>query len=544
MADVPADKFYTFEVDAVDRAIRSLSIKRSHEHFPGYLAVLQKRTSDTSVRSSDIVDFHIKYLRVDDAPEERPYLRPFRSRGEKYPPELYQRNVAGSYARSSIREGRALAKVLKIDQDTSKRTTYSLPDEHWSVVLAEMLSGTRQPVVAMAAFLLRDRAFPIGGLPTIDGAIKAFRRELRISSADPDGDVVFNTLFADDRSVFTDDDLVEVPNEKIPEEERELGSPSFKFRSLTLADLQLGFLTGQTDGSEDVPTPPKGLLDEDDPILADVRAALDMGYAGVLLSGPPGTGKSWYAQQIGVALTGSEDTVRSVQFHPSYQYEDFVFGYVARRDGAGFELVEKEFAIVCRAAARNPDSDYVLVVDEISRSDVIRVFGEALTYLETDKRNQAFKTASGEELTVPSNLVLIGTMNPWDRGVDELDVALERRFAHVALDPNPAALRRLLIENDADEAFADRIIGFFEKLQAEDTEGVRIGHAYFLKCTDPAAAERVWRFRLEPTLKRACRLNDALFKQLERDWKAVVTPLTANEEGGMDANPADPDPTE
>jgi len=387
-----------------------------------------------------------------------------------------------------------------------------------------MLSGVRQPIVAMAAFILRDRAFPVDGPPSIDSAIEAFRRELRISSSDPDGDVIFDTLFVDDRSNFDDSDLEEVIDDNNYKNEREVGLSSIGFRSLTLEDLQLGFLTGER---------PKGPLDDSDPILVEVRAALDMGYAGVLLSGPPGTGKSWYAQQIGVALTGSEDTVRSVQFHPSYQYEDFVFGYVARN--GGFKLVAKAFAIICRTAASDPDRTYVLVVDEISRSDVIRVFGEALTYLETDKRNQAFKTASGEELTVPSNLVLIGTMNPWDRGVDEMDVALERRFAHIDLSPNPAVLRRLLIERGADETFADRIVGFFEKLQVEDTEGVRVGHAYFLRCTDPSAAERVWRFRLKPTLQRACRLDDALYRRLEQAWNEALRPTNVGAEDSVDA---------
>ena len=260
-----------------------------------------------------------------------------------------------------------------------------------------------------------------------------------------------------------------------------------------------------------------------------------MGYAGVLLSGPPGTGKSWYAQEIGFALAGTWDTVRSVQFHPSYQYEDFVFGYVARSEG-GFELQEKEFAIVCRAAARDPERTHVLVVDEISRSDVIRVFGEALTYLETDKRDQPFKTASGEELTVPRNLVIIGTMNPWDRGVDELDIALERRFAHVDLPPDPDVLRRLLVEREGtEEEFADRIVGFFRKLQDQDTEGVRVGHAYFLKCTDRQSAERVWKFRLRPTLQRACRLDEALFERIERDWNDALAPSNGDAAEAADA---------
>ena len=543
MADDLESKFYVFSVAAVDRAIRSLTSQRSHEHLPGYFAVLQNRVSDKPVRLTDITAFYQSYLRVEDAPEKSPYLQPFRSSQPKYPPKLFNKNPSGSYSPRTMREGRPFSEVVKVDPNAGKDAEYPLCSEHWQIVLERMLSGKRQPLVAMAAFLLRDRALPIDGPPSIDGAVDMFRRELRISSSDPDGDEIFETLFADDRSAFMDEDLDEVPVEKIPSEEWETGLPTFKFRALKLTDLQLSFLATQADGSEEAPIPPKGSLDDNDPILADVRAALEMGYAGVLLSGAPGTGKSWYAQQIGIALTGDEETVRSVQFHPSYQYEDFVFGHIAQ-SGGGFKLVEKEFARICRAAARNPDDVYVLIVDEISRSDVIRVFGEALTYLETDKRNQAFKTASGEELTVPSNLVLIGTMNPWDRGVDELDVALERRFAHIELPPSSTVLRRLLIGSGTDEAFADRIVGFFDTLQAEDTEGVRIGHAYFLRCTDPSAADRVWRFRLKPTLQRACRLDDALYKRLERAWNEALLPMNADEEDGLDTAPDDSNPTE
>ena len=213
---------YAFSVEAVVRAIRSLSNTRSHEHFPGYLALLRERTSPDPLRSTDIVEFYDARLRIEDAPEQAPYLRPFRSRGVGKPLTLYQRNVAGSYAPSSIREGRALSRVIRVEEASSGQVEYSLPSEHWSIVLSEMLSGHRQPLLATAAFLLRDCAFPLEDGPSLDGAIEVFRRELNIRPSDPDGDVVFETLFEDDRDTFSNDDLEGTG------EQRQVGSPSFQ----------------------------------------------------------------------------------------------------------------------------------------------------------------------------------------------------------------------------------------------------------------------------------------------------------------------------
>ena len=262
---------------------------------------------------------------------------------------------------------------------------------------------------------------------------------------------------------------------------------------------------------------------------------MDLGFAGVILSGAPGTGKSWYAQQLAIAVAGKWEAVRSVQFHPSYQYEDFVFGYAPGEEGR-FVLCPKEFAQTCKDAAANPGVTYVLVIDEISRSDVVRVFGEALTYIEMDKRDQPFQLASGEELSVPKNLLIIGTMNPWDKGVDEMDVALERRFGQIDLKPDAEVLHRLLVEGGASEGFSKKVVDFFEKLQRQQEETVRLGHGYFLRCVDRASAEHIWRLRIRPTLGRACRLEPELLQIIEELWRGVVGEEVADAREGGEEN--------
>jgi len=291
-------------------------------------------------------------------------------------------------------------------------------------------------------------------------------------------------------------------------------------RSLSLNDLGLGALAP---AALDTPPPSDAstLLLPDDRVLELTRRAIELGFAGVILSGPPGTGKSWYAQQVAVELTGDWQAVRSIQFHPSYQYEDFVYGYRPNDEGV-FESTAKVFAQVCDDARLQPDRQFVLVIDEFSRSDVIRVFGEALTYIERDKRGTEFRTASGETMVVPANLTLICTMNPWDRGVDDLDVALERRFAQIDLGPDVTVIQNALQKAEADPVFAAALATFFVQLNEERNERLRLGHAYFLKCTDRQVARDVWALRILPTIRRAAGLDTASVSRITAAWEVVV----------------------
>lgn len=510
-------RYYSFNQEVVNKALAYLANTRSHEHFPGYLALIRgKRSSMNSCNSDTIVQFYKDFLFIIDAPENRPYLNPFRSRGIGNPITLYQPNVAGSYAPSSIRKNGPLSKIINIDVIT-KTGAYELVEEHWKIALSEMLSGNKLPLISTLIFLLRDYAFLLER-PSINDLVPLFRTEFSISKVSENGDEIFNTIFEDDSSSYSDEDLFDV--------ELNESADLVKFRKLKLSDLGSDDLVHSNAikkeilANTDIVTEDASLLEKDDPVLRQVRRAIELGYAGVIISGPPGTGKSWYAQQIGVALSGSWRAVRTIQFHPSYQYEDFIFGYVAQKDGT-FRLTEKEFVLSCRAAASEHDRIHVLIIDEISRTDIIRVFGEALTYLERDKRDQPFMTASGEELSVPSNLIVIGTMNPWDKGVDEIDIALERRFAQVDLYPSVEVLNKLLRQK-SNSSFIDKIIEFYEKLNQNQFEEVRLGHAYFLECVDKDSAMNIWSFRIKPTLKKICRLNSSLFSEIEKNWYDIV----------------------
>lgn len=279
-------------------------------------------------------------------------------------------------------------------------------------------------------------------------------------------------------------------------------------------------------------------IPETDEVYVAVRNALLDGYAGVIFRGPPGTSKSWYAKEIALSISRDEPgSAAFVQFHPSYQYEDFMEGWVPNAAG-GFELQPKTFLTLCAEAEENPEQMYVLVIDEISRSDAARVFGEALTYLETSKRGMQFSLASGTTTSVPKNVVIIGTMNPWDRGVDDIDVALLRRFAQIDMPPSASILDAMLTNNGVQRRLIDGVVQFFTVLQRNPNPMLHVGHAYFAHVRGAESLARVWDYQLHHHFRSVCRLEPEELKRLESMWAQIVVPLLAPQSAATDKGQA------
>ena len=237
-------------------------------------------------------------------------------------------------------------------------------------------------------------------------------------------------------------------------------------------------------------------LPKRNPLFVRVRELLDR-YGGVILVGPSGTSKTWSAERLAITLAGSPQRVRYVQFHPSYQYEDFVQGYVPRK--GGLKLEPKHLLQMAWDAGEQPQSNFVLVIDELSRGDAARIFGEGLTYVEKSKRGFEFSLAAGGRCSIPPNLLFIATMNPLDRGVDDVDAAFERRFAKVAMDPDPAVLRKLLDAAGLPASRRDRVIAFFNNVskrarETPQTAPPDIRSLRRLAMTQPCAASGITSF--------------------------------------------------
>lgn len=302
-----------------------------------------------------------------------------------------------------------------------------------------------------------------------------------------------------------------------------------QIRSLTADDLGIGVEIALRNHASNRPDDPP--LATDDPRLAEVEDLLQI-YGGVIFSGPPGTSKSWYASKIGMSLVeGDKNRIRFVQFHPSYQYEDFVQGFVPRDSGEGFRLKPRYFLQMCQDAQRDSEHLYVLVIDELSRGDPGRVFGEALMYVEKSKRGMPFTLASGETCIVPANLVILATMNPLDRGVDEVDAAFERRFARIALDPDKTILLRLLDANEVTDPLRGEVLRLFDMMngRARSNPQTAVGHTFFLEVRDSASLDSLWQHQLRFLVEKAYRLDPNTHESIVGLWERAIQTVRAAE---------------
>lgn len=292
-------------------------------------------------------------------------------------------------------------------------------------------------------------------------------------------------------------------------------------RVLHADDLDIGVLaTAAATHSSSSPDAPH--VPADHPLIKEIRRLAGIS-GGVILSGPPGTSKSFFAASAAQYIAeGNEDRYRFVQFHASYQYEDFMLGFSPKDDG-GFAYKEGPFLEMARAAANDSGKIYVLVIDELSRADVGRVFGEALTYVERSKRELPFHIANGDKIKVPSNLVLIATMNPFDRGVDEVDAAFERRFAKISMDPDRDLLEEMLTDNGMEDVLRNRVLAWFSRINGHATKNpaAAVGHAYFSTAVDEGSLNDIWNYQLKYLVQRAFRRDANTRADLETAWQNI-----------------------
>ncbi|GGB55128.1 hypothetical protein GCM10011316_29020 [Roseibium aquae] len=255
----------------------------------------------------------------------------------------------------------------------------------------------------------------------------------------------------------------------------------------------------------------KGIMSGDDAILSVILNAINKNTShSFLLAGPPGTGKTKYAHDIADFLTGGdENRVLFLQFHPAFGYDDFVEGFrpVEAQDEDGeaksvtYKLDPRHFLNFAERAKTDGDNKYVLVIDELNRGDVARIFGELLTYLELDYREKEFTLAiSGKKTKLPRNLIVLATANPFDRSVTDLDDALLRRFIVIMMEPDKPFLQKYLKDKGVEERVLSRVLRLFDILNESFPAG--FGHTNFLHVRTIEDLADVWEGRVKLGLQR------------------------------------------
>lgn len=280
------------------------------------------------------------------------------------------------------------------------------------------------------------------------------------------------------------------------------------------------------------PTPPEreDLDDENYEQYAEYAGLLNFN-PNLILYGPPGTGKTYATRKIidkfekkyfnensSYRLAEAENRVRTITFHQSYSYEEFIEGIrpILSSEAIGkigYKLENGIFKDLCFNAEKELnkiggnskyiDKPYYMIIDEINRGNISKIFGELITLIEQDKRGN-LKTIlpySKKEFTVPSNVYIIGTMNTADRSIAAIDTALRRRFTFVEVEPDSSVLSQYgnhIVNDIVDlsklmDAINDRIL---ERLDRDH----RIGHAYFMGIESLNNLYQTWYYKILPLL--------------------------------------------
>jgi hypothetical protein len=291
-------------------------------------------------------------------------------------------------------------------------------------------------------------------------------------------------------------------------------------------------------------------VDDFEAISSDERECLLRNWRRTLcliLEGAPGVGKSHIAEQLakGLAIDGQRVVITRVQFHQSSSYEDFVRGWRPTKEGR-FRIRWGLLPRFARQAQKAIDTPHVLIIDEINRGNVAKIFGEVLSLIESTKRESRFAVRLGNApFHLPPNLYVLGLMNTADRALAMVDFALRRRFVFWRLRSavGSSQFKEYLESHGVATKWARGITECFGKLNgmiAEEPDlgdGFEVGHSYFCQTAEASALPHEWysdiiRTQIEPLLREYSAGDSGRFKK----WLEIV-------ESPSKSDSEQPDPT-
>ena len=227
----------------------------------------------------------------------------------------------------------------------------------------------------------------------------------------------------------------------------------------------------------------------------------------VIFYGPPGTGKTFIIKALANSIASPEN-VQLIQFHPSFSYEDFFEGYrpkiSADEKSMIFEKSPGPLRRMAEKATASPDETFVLIIDEINRGNLAKVFGELYFLLEYRDESVELMYSGGEKFKLPNNLLILGTMNTADKSIANLDSAIRRRFQFVSLIPTEAPCDQILGKWLAKNGLNKTSAKMLTKLNAKLADhNLAIGPAYFMKSKTQSDADisEIWRYSILPLLE-------------------------------------------